>query len=297
VNSAETAPRRIVYMGTPAMAVGPLTALHAAGFDIVLVVTGPDRRRGRGKTTSPTPVKAEAERLGLRVSHDPDDVLAANADLGVVVAFGQLIKGHLLDALPFVNMHFSLLPRWRGAAPVERAILAGDTQTGVCIMGLEIGLDTGPIFTQTMLRISETVTAAELAENLVDVGSKLLVETLRNGLPLPTPQVGEATYAKKFTSSEFFIDWTQSADEVNRWIRVGGAHTLFRGNRLKIWQAKVVHGVSGRAGEWSDGHVVCGEGVLQLTEVQAEGKPRMDVASWVNGAQPTPLEMFGDVDG
>ncbi len=297
MNSAVTAPGRIVYMGTPAMAVAPLTALHTAGFDIVLVVTGHDRRRGRGKTTTPTPVKAEAERLGLRVSHDPDDVLTVSADLGVVVAFGQLIKPHLLDALPFVNMHFSLLPRWRGAAPVERAILAGDTKTGVCIMGLEIGLDTGPIFAQTVMQISETVTASELAEKLVGAGSTLLVDTLRNGLPLPSPQSGDTTYAKKFTSSEFFIDWTQSADEVNRWIRVGGAHTLFRGKRLKIWQAQVVHGVSGHAGEWSEGHVVCGEGVLQLTEVQAEGKPRMDVSSWVNGAQPTQHEMFGDVDG
>ena len=142
-------PRRLVYLGTPALAVAPLRALHAAGYDIPLVVSAPDRRRGRGGATMPSPVKAAALELGLDVTADPDDVLDVDADLGVVVAYGRLIKPHLLEALPFVNLHFSLLPRWRGAAPVERAILAGDDVTGVCLMAVEEDLDTGGVYAST----------------------------------------------------------------------------------------------------------------------------------------------------
>ena len=136
---------RLVYLGTPEMAVPPLRALVAAGHDVALVITRADRRRGRGGATSPSPVKAAAVELGVPVSHDVDDVLTAGAELGVVVAFGRIIKPHVLAALPMVNVHFSLLPRWRGAAPVERALLAGDTETGVCIMDVEEGLDTGGV--------------------------------------------------------------------------------------------------------------------------------------------------------
>ena len=128
------------------MAVPPLRALVAAGHDVALVVTRPDRRRGRGTAASPSPVKAAALELGLPVSHDVDDALGADAELGVVVAFGRIIKPHVLEALPMINVHFSLLPRWRGAAPVERALLAGDEVTGVCVMGVEETLDTGPVY-------------------------------------------------------------------------------------------------------------------------------------------------------
>lgn len=137
---------RLAYFGTPEMAVPPLQALVAAGHDVALVVTRVDKRRGRGSELSPSPVKAAALELGLPVSHSVDDVLGRDIELGVVVAFGQLIKPHVLTEVPMVNMHFSLLPRWRGAAPVERALLAGDTETGVCLMQLEEGLDTGPIY-------------------------------------------------------------------------------------------------------------------------------------------------------
>ena len=142
-----------MYLGTPAAAVPPLVALHAAGFDIALVVTGEDRRRGRGNERTPTAVKAAAEELGLPVSHDLDAVAGRGADLGVVVAFGRLIPVDLLAVLPMVNLHFSLLPRWRGAAPVERAILAGDEQTGVCVMAVEEGLDTGGIYAREVLEV------------------------------------------------------------------------------------------------------------------------------------------------
>ena len=163
-------PRRLVYLGTPAMAVPPLEALVAAGHDVALVVTSPDRKRGRGGALSPTPVKAAAQALGLPVSHNIDDVTAMGADLGVVVAFGRLIRPHVLAAVPMVNLHFSLLPRWRGAAPVERAILAGDTETGVCLMRLEEGLDTGPVLDTVRVPIGASTTADELRRDLVRVG-------------------------------------------------------------------------------------------------------------------------------
>ena len=127
-------PKRLVYLGSPEAAVAPLRALHAAGHDIVLVVSQPDRRRGRGGAMSPSPVKAAALELGVPVTERIDDVVESGAELGVVVAYGRLIRPHVLAAVPMVNLHFSLLPRWRGAAPVERAILAGDTVTGVCVM-------------------------------------------------------------------------------------------------------------------------------------------------------------------
>ena len=153
---------RLVFLGTPEMAVPPLRALVEAGHDVVGVVTRADTRRGRGGAHSPSPVKAAAEALGIPVGHDPDDVLdavAAGAELGVVVAYGRIIKPHLLDAIPMVNLHFSLLPRWRGAAPVERAILAGDPETGVGVMRVEEGLDTGGIYAEARVPIAPDTTA------------------------------------------------------------------------------------------------------------------------------------------
>ncbi|MBA2437750.1 MAG: methionyl-tRNA formyltransferase, partial [Acidimicrobiia bacterium] len=170
-----TPPRRLVYLGSPAAAVRPLRALVEAGFEIALVVSQPDRRRGRGATRTPTPVKATALDLGLPVSERVDDVIGAGADLGVVVAYGRLIRPPVLAALDFVNLHFSLLPRWRGAAPVERAIFAGDHETGVCVMGLEEGLDTGPVYGCEHLAIGPHESADELRSRLVAAGSDLLV--------------------------------------------------------------------------------------------------------------------------
>ena len=139
-------PHRLAFLGTPDLAVPPLCALEAAGFEVALVVSQPDRRRGRGSGLSPSPVKVAALELGIPVTDRVDDVLAAGVDLGVVVAFGRLIRPHVLEAVPMVNVHFSLLPRWRGAAPVERAILAGDDRTGVDLMVVEEALDTGGIW-------------------------------------------------------------------------------------------------------------------------------------------------------
>ena len=274
---------RIVYLGTPDMAVPPLRALVEAGHEVVLVVTRVDKRRGRGSEVSPSPVKAAAVELGLPVSHDVDDVLTAvsrdGAELGVVVAFGQIIKPHVLDVIPMVNLHFSLLPRWRGAAPVERALLAGDEVTGVCVMALEEGLDTGGVHARREVPIGVETTATELRAALVDAGTSLLVDTLARPLAEwvdhPEPQVGEVTYAAKFTAADFEIDWSKPADDIHRLIRVGGAWTTFRGKRLKINAARL------------------DEGVLLPTMVQPEGKSPMSFESWRNGARPTADELFG----
>lgn len=275
---------KLVYLGTPEMAVPPLRALVDHGHEVVLVVTRADKRRGRGSAMSPSPVKAAALELGLPVSHSVDDVLVAvrerGAELGVVVAFGQIIKPHVLDVLPMVNLHVSLLPRWRGAAPVERALLAGDDVTGVCVMAVEVGLDTGGVYAREQVTIGPETTAAELRAELVDVGTALLVQMLARPLDEwiddPEPQIGEVTYASKFSSDDFEIDWSMPAADVHRLIRVGGAWTTFRDKRLKILQARLV-----------DGRVVPGT-------VQPEGKPAMPFDAWRNGARPAADELFGD---
>ena len=265
---------KLVYLGTPAMAVPPLEALVDAGHEVVLVVTGADKRRGRGSGTTPSPVKAAAERLGIRVSHAVDDVLDQGAELGVVVAFGRIIKPHVLAEVPMVNLHFSLLPRWRGAAPVERALLAGDGVTGVCVMAVEEGLDTGGVYAVEEVPIGPTATADELRRTLVDVGTRLLVETLAAGLGRPAPQVGEATYAAKIDPAELRIDWSRPPEQIDRLIRLGGAWTTFRGTRFKIHEALLV------------------DGAIVPCVVQPEGKPRMAYDSWRHGARPAPGEWF-----
>jgi methionyl-tRNA formyltransferase len=256
------------------MAVPPLEALVADGHDVLLVVTRVDKRRGRGSATSPSPVKAAAERLGLPVSHDVDEVMSVGAELGVVVAFGKIIKPHVLAALPMVNLHFSLLPRWRGAAPVERALLAGDEVTGVGVMAVEEGLDTGGVYAEVEVPIGPDTTADELRAELVAVGSDLLVRTLADRLGTPIEQVGSPTYASKIDTDELRIDWTRPAAEIHRLIRVGGAWTTFRGERFKIHAADLV------------------DDVIVPTVVQPAGKPRMDADAWRNGARPADGEWF-----
>jgi methionyl-tRNA formyltransferase len=286
-------PRRFVYLGTPALAVPPLRALHAAGYDIPLVVSAPDRRRGRGGATNPTPVKAAALELGLEVTADPDALLDVGADLGVVVAYGRLIKPHLLEALPFVNLHFSLLPRWRGAAPVERAILAGDDVTGVCLMVVEEGLDTGGIYSSRATPVDDKSLDALRAE-LVDDGIELLLDAIAGGFGPPEPQEGDATYASKIDPSEHRIDWHRDADDVRRTIRIGDAWTTFREKRLKVRAAGDGGVVAGQPGQIVGAEVVCGDGhAITLQEVQPEGKQPMPAGDWRNGAQPTDGDRFG----
>ncbi len=271
-------PRSLVYLGTPDMSVPPLRALHEAGFDIRLVVTNPDTRRGRGSATAPSPVKAAAVELGLPVTHDVDDVLGCDADLGVVVAFGRIIRPHVLAALPMVNLHFSLRPRWRGAAPVERAILAGDERTGVDLMVVEEGLDTGAVHARAELAIGPDETAAALRSRLVQAGTDLLVTSLQDGLEQPDPQVGEPVYAHKLGPEDLRIDWTAPAEQIHRQVRVGGAWTTLTGDRFKVWRTSLEPTGAGVL------HAT-GSAPLELLEVQPAGRARMDARSWANGAR------------
>jgi methionyl-tRNA formyltransferase len=283
--AAASSARRLVYLGTPAMAVPPLQALVAAGFEVVAVVTRVDKRRGRGGDLLPSPVKAAAMALDLTVVHRVDDALDLGADLGVVVAFGQLIKPNALAVLPMVNLHFSLLPRWRGAAPVERALLAGDDRTGVCLMQLEEGLDTGPVYARVEVPIESDDTGDSLRRRLVDVGTTLLVEQLTSGLGTPSPQLGEPSYAAKLTPDDLRLDWSRLAAERHRVVRLGGAWTTFRDKRLKIVAADLV--LPDAVGdELVDDQV----GGLRLTTVQPEGKAPMSYRDFANGARPQPGE-------
>lgn len=284
--------RRLVFLGTPEGSVPFLDALVAGGFDVVLAVTRPDKRRGRRADPTPSPVKAAAQNLGIPVSSDVEDALDADADLGVVVAFGQIIKPRVLDRLAMVNVHFSLLPRWRGAAPVERAILAGDQTTGVCLMEVAEGLDTGRVYRRVEVSIAPDITAAALRAQLVDAAVPMLVSALREGLGTPEPQQGEPVYAAKITRDELHLDWEQSAESLHRQVRVGGAWTMWRGKTLKVWSAHPVEG-SQPPGELDGPVVGTGDGQLRLVEVQAEGKSRQAAEDWLRGARPTPGDRLG----
>jgi methionyl-tRNA formyltransferase len=286
-------PRRLAFLGTPAVSAGTLRALVAAGLDVPIVVTRADKRRSRGGGDDPSPVKAAALELGLPVTSKVDDVLDAAVDLGVVVAFGQLIKPHVLDALAMVNVHFSLLPRWRGAAPIERAILAGDRETGVCIMQLEEGLDTGPVFACERVEIADRTTADELRAQLGAVGTRLLVDLLTRGLEPPTPQTGEPSYAAKIEPSDLEIDWSASAAHVDRLVRIGRAWTTFRGARLLVLDGQPTLDVVASPGELVGVDVGTGEGGYRLVSVQPEGRKPVDALAWRNGARVQPGERLG----
>ncbi|MCY3578134.1 MAG: methionyl-tRNA formyltransferase [bacterium] len=284
--------RRLVYLGTPSESVPFLEALAEAGFEVVLTVTRPDKRRGRRADPTPSPVKAAAKNLGIPVTSDVDDALDTDADLGVVVAFGQIIKPHVLDRLAMVNVHFSLLPRWRGAAPVERAILAGDQTTGVCLMEVAEGLDTGRVYRQVEVPIAPEATAASLRAVLVDAAVPMLIGALRDGLGTPYPQKGEPVYAAKISRDELRLQWEHPADLLYRQIRVGGAWTMWRDKTLKIWSAEPVDG-SRPPGELNGPVIGTGDGQLRLVEVQAEGKSRQAAEDWLRGARPTPGDRLG----
>jgi methionyl-tRNA formyltransferase len=286
-------PRRLAFLGTPSVAAGTLRALVEAGFEVPLVVTRADKRRSRGGGAEPSAVRATAIDLGLSVTTKVDDVIDAGVDLGVVVAYGQLVKPHVLDAVPMVNVHFSLLPRWRGAAPVERAILAGDTETGVCLMQLEEGLDTGPVFACDRIALDDRVTAGELRTELGALGSRLLVDQLKRGLTTPTPQEGEPTYAAKIESADLEIDWDRPAVEVARVVRAGRAWTTFRGDRLLVLRGHVAAAGPGDPGELHDDAVTTGHGRYVLEAVQPQGRSVVEARAWRNGARPAAGERLG----
>ncbi len=239
-------------------------------------------------------MKAAALELGLPVTHAVDDVIGAGAELGVVVAYGRLIKPHVLDVLPMLNLHFSLLPRWRGAAPVERAILAGDPVTGVCVMALEEGLDTGPVYACEDRAIGEEETLDEVRTALTGTGTRMLVDLLARGLPQPQPQVGEPTYAAKIEPAEHHLDWSRPAVELHRVVRLGQAWTTFRDRRLRVLRSRLAPDGQLAAGELDPARLLVGTGAgaLELVDVQPEGKGPQAATSWRNGARLLPGERF-----
>jgi methionyl-tRNA formyltransferase len=291
---------RLAYLGTPDMAVPPLRALVAAGHDIALCVTRPDRRRGRGKEETPSPVKVAATELGLPVTHDMDDLATADVELAVVVAYGRIVPVRLLNEIPMVNLHFSLLPRWRGAAPVERAILAGDPETGVCLMKVEEGLDTGPVYAVRTVPLDEESTLDEVRHELVTVASSLVVEVLADGiagLPQPIPQEGDVTTADKISSEDLHLDWSAPAVVLKRVVRLGRAWTTFRGKRLTVLEV-ALDLTPGGADEHPpgslDGPVVAtGGGSLELRRVQPESRSPMSAEEWLRGVRPALGERLG----
>lgn len=287
---------RIAFLGTPDIAAHVLTRLIDAGFDIGIVVTRPDKRRGRGSDLIASDVKVVAAQHGVPVVHRIDDLVEEHRrhpfQLAVVVAYGSLIKRHVLELVPMVNLHVSLLPRWRGAAPIERAILAGDDTTGVCLMQLDEGLDTGGILASASMDIGPSTTADEIRARLAEEGSRLLIEGLRSGLPVPIPQAGTATHAPKIEPMERHVQWSESADMVARRVRIGNAWTTFRGRRLKIHRVTVTretvplgHVVIDTSATTERVLVGCADGSVQLVDVQPEGKQRMSALDWAHGAR------------
>jgi methionyl-tRNA formyltransferase len=290
---------RLVFLGTPDAAVPPLHTLVAAGHDVALVVTRPDKRRGRGGALVPSPVKAAALKLGLAVTDDLARATSVGAELGVVVAYGRIIPVTVLHQLAMVNLHFSLLPRWRGAAPVERALLEGDAETGVCLMAVEAGLDTGGVYAVEATEIDPDESVDDLRARLVAIGCRLLEEHLadgRAGLPVPRDQAGNPTYAEKLLSHELELDWTRPAVHLRRVVRLKRAWTTFRGRRVRVLAAGagVDDGTPIGPGELQGTVVGAADGTrVELVTVQPEGKRPMDASAWLNGIHPGPGDRFG----
>ncbi len=306
---------RIAFAGTPAFALPALEALAASPWRLVGVLTQPDRPAGRGRELAASPVKQRALQLGLPVAQParlrtPEEQQALRdfaPDLLVVVAYGLILPPAVLAVprLGCLNIHGSLLPRWRGAAPVQRAVLAGDRETGVAIMQMDAGLDTGPVFAQRAVPIGAQATSGELSEQLAGIGAALLVEViaaLEAGTARAVPQPAEGvTYAHKLEKREGLVDWAQPAAAIARQVRGCNpwpvAETQLAGAQLRIWRARVAEvaapgaapaaapgTVLGLAGDAL--HVACGEGVLALEEVQPASKRRMPAAQF---AQARPL--------
>ena len=298
---------RLVFMGTPDFAVPALDGLAGAGHEIAAVYTQPPRPAGRGKQERPSPVQARAEALGLEVRHPPslkpqgerDAFADLGADIAVVAAYGLILPRAILDAPArgCLNIHASLLPRWRGAAPIQRAIMAGDTESGVCIMQMEPGLDTGPVLLRRATPIGEDETAGDLQARLAALGAEAILAALEgiDGLrPVPQGEAG-VTYADKIDKAEARIDWAQPAEVVARRIRglspFPGAWCRAGGERLKLHRARAVGG-AGAPGERLDGlTIACGRGAVEVTEAQREGRRPMPAAEILRGMElPDRLE-------
>jgi methionyl-tRNA formyltransferase len=300
---------RIVFMGTPEFSVPVLDGLMAAGHEIAAVYTQPPRPAGRGKKDRPSPVHARAEALGLTVRHprtlrDAEaqaEFAALRADVAVVVAYGLILPQPVLDAPArgCLNIHASLLPRWRGAAPIQRAIMAGDKETGVCIMQMEAGLDTGPVLLRRAIPIGAEETAGELHDRLSTLGADAITEALAQ-LDTLTPEVqpdAGVTYAEKIDKAEARVDWTRPAPHIDRQIRglspFPGAWTLIGGKRVKLIRSRLAEGDGAPGTVLSDLTIACGQGAVEITELQPEGKPRMAAEAYLRGARIAPGVVLG----
>ena len=288
---------RVIFMGTPDFSVPALRAL-AARHQIVAVYSQPPRAAGRGQKPRPSPVQRAAEELGLTTRtpatlRDPAeraDFAALDADVAVVVAYGLILPQVVLDAprLGCLNIHASLLPRWRGAAPIHRAIMSGDAETGVAIMQMEAGLDTGPVLAEARTLIGAQDTTADLHDRLSAMGADLIVATL-DRLPLPAvPQAAKGvTYAAKIDKSEARIDWTRPAEVIDRQIRAlspfPGAWCMVEGERIKLLRSRLAPG-AGQPGQVLSGFTIaCGTGAIEVLEAQREGKRPMPAAEVLRG--------------
>jgi methionyl-tRNA formyltransferase len=294
---------RIVFAGTPDFAAAALAALHAAGHDIALVLTQPDRPAGRGLNPSASAVKRLAGKLGLAVRQpltlkDPQAVaeLARVAPEAIVVAAYGLILPRDVLALPArgcINIHASLLPRWRGAAPIQRAILAGDAETGISIMQMDAGLDTGPVLAEEAIPIGNEDTAQTLHDRLAALGARLIVRALAERLEPRAQDDAAATYAPKIDKREAVIDWNESAETLDRRIRAfnpfPGASTTRAGTLLKIWKAVPVPGgerdIPGTVSDVDSGGITvrCGSGAVKLVELQRAGGKRLPASTFLAG--------------
>lgn len=293
---------RVVFAGTPPFAATALEAILAAGHEVALVLSQPDRPAGRGLKLTPSAVTTRARARGLAV-HKPASlkgpaarlpVAESASDVMVVAAYGLILPQAVLD-LPrhgCLNIHASLLPRWRGAAPIPRAILAGDPETGVCIMRMEAGLDTGPVLLEKRLAVGPRDTAGTLTIRLAELGAQAIVEALdRPGSLFPTPQDNaKASYAAKIGKSEARVDWARTAAEIDRQVRafnpMPGAETTLGGGPLKIWEVRVVEG-TGKAGTVLPGgpglRVACGAGALEVAVLQRPGGRRLAAQEFLRG--------------
>jgi len=298
-------------MGTPEFAVPSLSEILAAGHEVVRVYTQPPRKAGRGQKITKSPVHTLAEIMGVpvetpesfRKSKVIDGLEELEADVACVVAYGQILPARALGAPKYgcLNLHASLLPRWRGAAPVQRAIMAGDSQTACQIMQMAKGLDTGDILLSEIVDIESDDTAGSLFDRLSRIGAGMWPRTLaaleRGGL-VPSPQTGEAVYAEKITKDEARIDWSRPAAEIDCHIRglnpFPGAWTQLGDKRIKVHMAQTAttpDTAPGKPGSALDDNllIACGEGALRITDIQAPGKPRMSAADFLRGL-PVPKD-------
>lgn len=303
-----TAPNatRVIFAGTPEFSTGTLQALIDAGYNVVAAYTQPDRPKGRGKKLAKSPVKELAEShnipvyqpLSLRQEEAQAELAALNADVMIVVAYGLILPEAVLSTPKkgCINIHASLLPRWRGAAPIQRCIEAGDAETGIAIMQMDKGLDTGAVWREAKVAITETMTAGQLHDALKSVGANLLIETLPtilagNAQPVAQPEAG-VTYAEKLTKEEAKIIWSEPSEIIDRKVRafnpVPSAHTSWQGQLLKIWQTRLTDQASTRAPgtlEVREGtlFVHTGSTQLEIIKLQLAGKKAMLARDFIKG--------------